>query len=159
MALYQFDIKYKPSHENFLADFLSRPQSNEEPQEAGEEYLDQLVATIETIDDQERINYKKTINEFYAYNEIFDDIQPIITNKEIVYHASEQLSTDKTLDVNNNDQRINYSNINVITSEPNSNLIDNYKSYAEEQLKDDNIQWFKHLIINNPTDKPIINQF
>jgi hypothetical protein len=76
----------------------------EEPQEAGEEYLDQLVATIETIDDQETINYKQAMNEFYAYNEMFDEIQPIITNEEIVYHASEQLSTDLTLDVNINDQ-------------------------------------------------------
>jgi hypothetical protein len=38
MALYQFDIKYKPGHENVLVDFLLCPQSNEEPQEAGEEY-------------------------------------------------------------------------------------------------------------------------
>ncbi len=159
MELYQFEIKYKPGHENVLADFLSRPQSNEEPQEAGEEYLDQLVAGIETIDDQETINYKQAMNEFYAYNEMFDEIQPIITNEEIVYHASEQLSADLTLDVNNIDQQINYSNINVIASEPNSNLIDNYKNYAEEQLKDDDIQWIKHIIINNPIDKPRINQF
>jgi hypothetical protein len=26
-------------------------------------------------------------------------------------------------------------------------------------LKDEDIQWIKHLIINNPIDKPIINQF
>jgi hypothetical protein len=54
---------------------------------------------------------------------------------------------------------MNYSNINVIASEPNSNLIEDYKSYAEEQLKDEDIQWIKHLIINNPIDKPKINQF
>jgi hypothetical protein len=65
------------------------------------------------------------MNEFYAYNEMFDKIQPIITNEEIVDHASEQLSTDLTVDVNNNDQQINYSNINVIASDPNSNLIEN----------------------------------
>ena len=140
MALNRFEIKYKTGLENVLADFLSRPQSNEEPQEAGEEYLDQLVATIETIDDQETINYKQAMNELYAYNEMFDEIQPIITNEEKVHHASEQLSTDLTLDVNNNDQQINYSNKNVIASEPYSNLIDNYKSYAEEQLNYDDIQ-------------------
>ena len=66
IALYQFEIKYTPGHENVLGDFLSRPQSNEQPQEAGEEYLDQLVATIETIDDQETINFKLAMNEFYT---------------------------------------------------------------------------------------------
>jgi ABC-type multidrug transport system ATPase subunit len=90
---------------------------------------------------------------------MFDEILQINTKEEIFYHASDQIMNDLTLDVNDNDQQINYSNINVIASEPNSNLIDNYKSYAEEQLKDEDIQWIKHLIINNPIDKPIINQF
>ena len=85
------------------------------------------------------------MNELYAYNEMFDEIQSIIKNKEKVYHASEPLWTDLTLDVNKNDHQINYSNINVIVSEPSSNLNDNYKSYAEEQLNDDDIQWIKHL--------------
>jgi hypothetical protein len=85
MALYQSKIKYKPGHENVLADFLSCPQSNEEPQEAGEEYLDQLVAAIVTIYDQETINYKQAMNEFNAYNEMFDEIQSIIKNEEKVY--------------------------------------------------------------------------
>jgi hypothetical protein len=96
MALYQFEIKYKPGHENVLADFLSCPQSNEEPQETGEEYLDQLVATIETIDDQETIEYKLAMNEFYAYNEMFDKILQINTKEEIFYHASDQIMNDLT---------------------------------------------------------------
>jgi hypothetical protein len=69
--------------------------------------------------------------EFYAYNEMFNQILQINTNKEIFYHASDQIMNDLTLDVNDNDQHFNYSNINVIASEPNSNLIHNYKSYAE----------------------------
>ena len=68
MAFYEFEIKYKPGHQNVLADFLQRPQSNE----AGDEYLDQLVATVDTKDDEETINYKLAMNEFYAYNEMFD---------------------------------------------------------------------------------------
>ncbi len=76
MALYRFEIKYKTGLENVLADFLSRSTS------------DQLVAAIETIDDQETINYKQAMNELYAYNEMFDEIQPIITNEEIVNQVS-----------------------------------------------------------------------
>ena len=50
-------------------------------------------------------------------------------------------------------------NVNVIASEPNSQVQDNYRSYAEEQLKDDDIQWIKKLIITNADQKPIIKNF
>jgi hypothetical protein len=50
-------------------------------------------------------------------------------------------------------------NINVISSQPSSNTIDNYKSYAEEQLKDDDIQWIKELIVKNEDQKQKINAF
>ena len=59
LSLYEFEIKYKPGSQNILADFLSRPKDNEQPLESSEDYLDQLVAKIETIDDIQSIKYKK----------------------------------------------------------------------------------------------------
>ena len=55
------------------------------------------------------------------------------------------------LDVNGEDQQINSLNINVIASEPNSNTIDNYKSYSEEQfnIKQEIIS-FKSKLQENP---------
>ena len=93
-ALYESEIKYKPGHEHVLADYLSRPQSNEKPRVAGVEYYAQRVATIETLNDEETINYKLVMNEFYAYNVMFDEIEKINTNEEIVYRASEQWTND-----------------------------------------------------------------
>jgi hypothetical protein len=41
------------------------------------------------------------------------------------------------------DKTIDQLNINVISSQPGSKTIDNYKSYAEEQLKYDDLQLIK----------------
>jgi hypothetical protein len=54
---------------------------------------------------------------------------------------------------------INYLNVNVIAAEPNSIISDNYRSYAEEQLKDDDIQWIKKLILKHGDSKPTIKKF
>ena len=40
LSLYEFEIKFKPGPQNVLADFLSRPQENEDNWETSEDYLD-----------------------------------------------------------------------------------------------------------------------
>ena len=40
LSLYVFEIRYKPGSHNVLADFLSRPQENENQLETGDNYLD-----------------------------------------------------------------------------------------------------------------------
>ena len=73
------------------------------------------------------------MNEFYAYNGMFDKIEQVITIEEVVYSASEQWPNNLILDGNDEDQQINSLNINVIASEPSSHTIHNYKSWIERR--------------------------
>ena len=135
LSLYEFEIKYKPGPQNVLADFLSRPQENEENWETSEDYLDQLVASIETASS---IQYQLAMNELYVNLEMNEKIEEIAISEPMEYIASEVNDTDEI-----QIDEINQMNINVIASEPSSQTQDNYRSYAEEQLKDEDIQWIK----------------
>lgn len=53
----------------------------------------------------------------------------------------------------------NHLNIEVIASEPNSTISEINKSYADEQQRDEDIQWIKNLILNYKGDKPLIKEF
>jgi hypothetical protein len=160
LSLYEFEIRYKPGSQNILADFLSRPQDNEQPLELSEDYLDQLVAKIDTIEDIQTIRYKLALNELYAHLEMNEQIKPIQSNEQHEYEASEgTLHDEQFLNYIQSNENINYLNINVIASEPNSNIIDNYRSYAEEQLKDTDIQWIKALILANGNERPKKKEF
>jgi hypothetical protein len=59
----------------------------------------------------------------------------------------------------NKEQEANNIEIQVISSQPNSNIKDNYTSYNDEQLKDEDIQWVKMLILKHGEKKPKINEF
>ena len=81
-------MKYKPGNQNILADFLSRPQENEPEMETEEDYLDQLVANIETIGVKSTINYQIANNELYKQMELYDKIKPIRPPFEVEYKGS-----------------------------------------------------------------------
>jgi hypothetical protein len=158
-SLYDFEIKYKPGNQNVIADFLLRPQENEQQQDMEEDSLDQLIASIESLESESKINYQVAMNELYSHLEIQEKIISIKTNDTKEYEAS-MLINEIIYEINKtNVKNIDQLNINVISSQPSSNTIDNYKSYAEEQLKDDDIQWIKELIEKNGDQKPKINAF
>jgi hypothetical protein len=130
LQLYEFEMKYKPGNQNILADFLSRPQENEPEMETEEDYLDQLVANIETIGVKSTINYQIANNELYKQMELYDQIKPIRPPFEIEYIASSIVIEETEI-----------NNIDTIASEPSSSISNSYTSYAEEQNKDSDIQW------------------
>ena len=156
LSLYDFEIRYKPGSHNVLADFLSRPQENEKQLETSEDYLDQLVATVETSEYNETMQYQLAMNELYNHFGMEEEIVPISNIESKEYIASEHVEYEEE---NQWQEKINFLNINVIASQPNSSTSDNYKSYAEEQLKDDDIQWIKKLILTNGDNRPRIKQF
>jgi hypothetical protein len=130
LHLYEFEMKYKPGNQNILAYFLSRPQENEPEMEAEEDYLDQLVGNIETIGVISIINYQIANNDLYKRMELYDHINPIRPPFEIEYIA-------KTIVMKENE----INNIETIAIEPSSSIYNSYRSYAEEQNKDSDIQW------------------
>jgi hypothetical protein len=87
LQLYEFEMIYKPGIQNILADFLSRPQENENQLESESDYLDQLVAQIETIDKSSTIAYRLAMNEMYSQMEMYDQVT--IINHETEYVGSE----------------------------------------------------------------------
>jgi hypothetical protein len=123
-------MKYKPGNQNILAYFLSRPQENKPEMEAEEDYLDQLVGNIETIGVISIINYQIANNDLYKRMELYDQINPIRPPFEIEYIA-------KTIVLKENE----INNIETIAIEPSSSIYNSYRSYAEEQNKDSDIQW------------------
>jgi hypothetical protein len=155
LQLYDFEMKYKPGNQNILADFLSRSQNNENQVETEEDYLDQLVANIETIDETSTLKYQIATNELYTQMELFENIKPIQSNREREYAARETIENNPMENTPNN----NHLNIEVIASEPNSTISEINKSYADEQQRDEDIQWIKNLILNYKGDKPLIKEF
>ncbi len=87
LQLYEFEMIYKPGIQNILADFLSRPQENENQLESESDYLDQLVAQIETIDKTSTIAYQLAMNEMYSQMEMYDKVT--IINHETEYVGRE----------------------------------------------------------------------
>jgi hypothetical protein len=86
--LYEFEMKYKPGNLNILADFLYRPQENEPEIELEEDYLDQLVANIETIGVKSTIEYQIANNELYKQMKLYEKIKPIRPPFEVEYKGS-----------------------------------------------------------------------
>ena len=87
-------------------------------------------------------------------------IKHIQSNEQHEYEASEVILYDEQfLNYTQSNENINFLNINVIASEPNSNIIDNYRSNAEEQLKDTDIQWIEALILAYGDEKPKRKEF
>ncbi len=110
-----------------------------------------MIASIETLESESKLKYQVAMNEW--------KIISITTNETIGYEASILINkiiyeTNKT-----DDLTIDQLDINVISSQPSTDTIDNTKSYAEEQLKDDDIRWIKELTVKNVDQKPKINAF
>jgi hypothetical protein len=158
LQLYEFEMIYKPGIQNILADFLSRPQENENQLESESDYLDQLVAQIETMDKTSTIAYQLAMNEMYSQMEMYDQVT--IINHETEYVGSELNEELNQMNIRDNKElEADNIEIQVISSQPNSNIKDNYTSYNDEQLKDEDIQWVKMLILKHGEKKPQINEF
>ncbi len=105
------------------------------------------------------MQYQLAINELNYHFEMEKEIVPVSINESREYIESEHVEYEELFRVNQWQERINYLNINVIASQPNSSTSDNYRSSAEEQLKDDDIQWINNLILANGDNRPRIKQF
>ena len=115
--------------------------------EVEDDYFDQLVASIETIGVKSISNYQIANNELYQQIELYDKIK-LIRPGEIEYIAS-SIVMDET----------EINNIETIASEPSSSISNSYRSYAEEQNKDSDIQWIKALIKQHVHTKPKLKDF
>ncbi len=91
------------------------------------------------------------LNDENERDDYHDQLVACIETHSKTDESQERLDVDK--------QEIERLHINAIAAVGNSEIVEAYTSYKDEQDKDDHINWIKELILEYADEKPSITQF